>query len=484
MKYLIIALYLLPLGIVNAQTILVVPISEGDNPEINDVLIHIEETLQENNFELINSAQATKSLKQQVIFYEPIFDVAAWNERIDSGVSAYVYTDWQKAINLLEEALIPIFDKPELLTFNPDMVARTRDGGLTLLRALMMEESGEEYISDWTIRLVTLFPYMEINSEKYPPEIVELYAGIQKEMLDSASDVVIEIPGADSCTITLNGTLIDRGSVVRLQVPKGRHVVRADCNSKRSLVHILEVTEEDINLLLLAENESTLSLAPRPTLSKSDFDNPSTSLLMARLLTRLTGAELLLFVGFTPPIESQSQYLQISVCNGNADVLIGSARLPREHTKDAEQIRKTLETAFGNSEAEGIFAFDGEVFRPINTIKDTALWFWITFGTGMALVAGGTISYILGELNHQEITKTEGYGLAKIDKMSRTEALNLEDLGNTKKLVGSVLWGIGGAVLVGSIILFFLDSSEQEGSISAGFAPISNGGLLSIGGTF
>jgi hypothetical protein len=108
-------------------------------------------------------------------------------------------------------------------------------------------------------------------------------------------------------------------------------------------------------------------------------------------------------------------------------------------------------------------------------------WTWVTLGSGLAVAAGGTVSYVLGEVDHQEVVDAQADG-----SMPRRRALDLESAGDTKKVVGYALWGVGGALVATSVVLFLLDGpAEPAGSVTVGAAPLAGGGgLVTIGGGF
>ena len=110
-------------------------------------------------------------------------------------------------------------------------------------------------------------------------------------------------------------------------------------------------------------------------------------------------------------------------------------------------------------------------------------WGWATLGTGVALVAGGALSYGLGEADHRAITDTAGYGTPGVTDMTRQQALDLETDGYTKKTVGYVLWGVGGAALVTSVVLLVVDD-DAEPAIGLGAAPAPGGAMVGAMGRF
>jgi hypothetical protein len=123
---------------------------------------------------------------------------------------------------------------------------------------------------------------------------------------------------------------------------------------------------------------------------------------------------------------------------------------------------------------------------PLSPARSYAPWTWVTLGTGLAAAAGGTVSYALGEGDHQKILDTPGYDTDGPMDMTRRRALDLESSGDTKKLAGYVLWGVGGALVVTSAVLFLLDgpAAEPDGSVHLSLVPAPGGGVFGLGGEF
>ena len=112
-------------------------------------------------------------------------------------------------------------------------------------------------------------------------------------------------------------------------------------------------------------------------------------------------------------------------------------------------------------------------------------WGFVTLGVGAALTAGGTVSYILGELDHRDIVNTPGYGTeAIVISKTRRQALDLQASGDTKKTVGYALWGIGGAAVVTSVILLVLDEGDETPALTIAPEAMPGGGAFTLGGRF
>lgn len=111
-------------------------------------------------------------------------------------------------------------------------------------------------------------------------------------------------------------------------------------------------------------------------------------------------------------------------------------------------------------------------------------WGWATFTVGLALAAGGTVAFGLGESDHRGITDTPGYGNGSVINMTRQAALALEESGNDKKTAGYALWGAGGAALVTSIVLLLVDVEDGGDGVSFGLSPSVGGAFVGATGSF
>lgn len=113
---------------------------------------------------------------------------------------------------------------------------------------------------------------------------------------------------------------------------------------------------------------------------------------------------------------------------------------------------------------------------------DLGTWGWATLGTGAALVIGGAVAYGLGEDDHKSIVDAQGYDAGKVVQMTRARALELEARGDDLKLAGEILWGVGGAALIGAATLLILDAEAPPMAVGAG--PSAGGAGLWVTGSF
>jgi tetratricopeptide (TPR) repeat protein len=100
---------------------------------------------------------------------------------------------------------------------------------------------------------------------------------------------------------------------------------------------------------------------------------------------------------------------------------------------------------------------------------------------GVLVAAIGGVSYAMGASDHNKVTGSANYGKAgQVDPLTQAEAQKLVDSGNTKKLIGGIAFGIGGALLATSAALFAFGRHDTEakarGPVAFGIAPLGGGG--------
>jgi tetratricopeptide (TPR) repeat protein len=111
---------------------------------------------------------------------------------------------------------------------------------------------------------------------------------------------------------------------------------------------------------------------------------------------------------------------------------------------------------------------------------------WVVLGGGIVCTTVGVSLYLLGASDHNEVTDARGYGEdGAVVPMTRAEAEALVSSGDTKKLIGGIALGVGGALLTTYVILLATGgSSSGEQNVAFGVAPTEGGASLSLAGGF
>lgn len=120
-------------------------------------------------------------------------------------------------------------------------------------------------------------------------------------------------------------------------------------------------------------------------------------------------------------------------------------------------------------------------------VKDPNLpWKWTTIGAGSALVVTGVVFTVLAELDRAEYEDAGRTPEGWLD-ISMKRAQSLEDSVNTYRTVSYVMYGLGGAAVIGGVTWLLLDRPKAETKetvtpLSA--APVPGGAVMTFGGTF
>ena len=114
----------------------------------------------------------------------------------------------------------------------------------------------------------------------------------------------------------------------------------------------------------------------------------------------------------------------------------------------------------------------------------------VTLTIGVVSLAAGAVAYALGMSDHNKVTSSAGYGMmGQVDPLTEGQAQALVDSGKTKKLLGVIGMGLGGALVATSAALFMFGShsetpAKESGKVAIGIAPMGDGGRLLLQGRF
>jgi hypothetical protein len=117
---------------------------------------------------------------------------------------------------------------------------------------------------------------------------------------------------------------------------------------------------------------------------------------------------------------------------------------------------------------------------------------WATLGASVACLTAGTTLYLLGAADHGRITGSRGYDDPNgVSPLTEARAHDLVSSGDTKKTLGGIGLGLGGALLATSIVLFVTgpgDAPAAQGAraprLGLALAPSASGGSIGLLGSF
>jgi tetratricopeptide (TPR) repeat protein len=110
---------------------------------------------------------------------------------------------------------------------------------------------------------------------------------------------------------------------------------------------------------------------------------------------------------------------------------------------------------------------------------------WLALGGGVAFTTVGVTLYLLGVSDHNKVTDANGYGEPSgVLPLTRKEAEDLVSSGDSKKLIGGIGMGVGGALLATYVVLLVSGDSPSSERAALSIAPEHGGGSMSLSGRF
>ena len=114
-----------------------------------------------------------------------------------------------------------------------------------------------------------------------------------------------------------------------------------------------------------------------------------------------------------------------------------------------------LEAQGGTSQGAPVDGAPAPAPQPQAGSSPPKLWAWLSLGTGVVMTGVGATFYALGVRDHEQVTSAAAYDKpSAVHPLTHSEAQAFVDSGSTKKVVGGLGLGVGGALLATSALLF------------------------------
>ncbi len=107
---------------------------------------------------------------------------------------------------------------------------------------------------------------------------------------------------------------------------------------------------------------------------------------------------------------------------------------------------------------------------------------WVLGGVGVALVGTGAVFFGLGASDHGKIADAKSNAMNGVAPLTRVEAEDLADSGESKKTIGTALIAGGVVAAAGGAVWALLSGGDDDVAVSV--APGKDGGALVVGGRF
>lgn len=112
-------------------------------------------------------------------------------------------------------------------------------------------------------------------------------------------------------------------------------------------------------------------------------------------------------------------------------------------------------------------------------------WAWGVAGLGAAVAATGVVFHVLADDDQAEVDQLRESFYGKVRTITQREAAEAEGRAATNRTVSAVLYGVGGATMLGGLVWALVGSGDEEGegSVSVGWSAHGEP-RVQIGGRF
>jgi hypothetical protein len=367
------------------------------------------------------------------LFEAPTGERATIASELQAGATAHYATNFDQAEVHLARAFEIAYARPELLDSRADLVQKLADGAALRYGNATASTRDVPEARRRFREFVRRFPNAEPTRTDHPPPVYELWQQLRAEVLASAGQLMVhveplEMERAGNCRLLVNGAELERMPLAGpVQLPTGPQLVQVTCGLQRSWLQRVEVKREPLTVRV-----------------------PIRAMLAARAESRSGGLVL------TQPAEGDASSLveAVSEAGGFDGAVVVQSASETVHIGRWERGASAPSIGFtGSFDADGITG----VHRYSGDSGSDHTAAFVIGGIGLAaLVAGGGCN--LGYIAEQ------GSNDPDPDTLDSLETASV------------VLYGVGAALLVTSVVLYFVEDDATSSTAAVSGRP----GLISV----
>lgn len=349
--------------------------------------------------------------------------------------AAHMGGQFQDSEDAFQRAFSAVLAQPELVTAQPELLQRLVDGAALRLTNSVVRKRPDAEIAAQVEGFVRRFPFLSPGVAEHPPAIQKRWSEAREAARVGASPLAVnvhplELERGGTCRLHLNGAEVAELPMPGpVQVPMGEHHIQVRCGAQSSWLMRLDLDGKPRTLRI-----------------------PVRAMLAARGDSETGGIVLV------DPGERDSAVLVDAISEATA---LGGASVARTATAKVEFGR--WEAGMSGPTVENVGAIDGGDIvsvRRAGVKKEPAgrVWTWVAGGVGLAAMGGAIGTNIAYEDERQ----------------SGSPDKDLSGL----ETASTALYITGSALLVTSIVLFFVEADGEEAA-PVGFGS-SQPGLVHV----
>jgi len=414
-----------------------------------------EDITQYRKYALMPREEATASIRQQMVTPERRVNdqrLQSIEKLVDQG-DKLLYTNRQKALSVLRKANDELQNISESLRLNANVrkfLFRTK---MLLLRSHLDNNNASKArtIMDEVVRFFEDSYLSKITEENYHPKTVDLYKEVSREMKKKQTASVTITTTPPGCEVFINGQpQKDKTPFTFKNLFAGKSMIQVQMGDKHSMVHKIDLpTDETQNITIDLAYESAMTLSDK-RLGFTFVDKAAVAQSLASYAGRMGRMLEVDFVAVAGVVSSfEGPVLVGYLYRTRDDKLIRETQLSvKTNVVSVLRIRQ-LSAFFAGTEVGAGSPWYSNVYG------------WSLVGAG-AISLGVSFVYVGKYVQHKDCAE---------DKNCKTEKARLieADKASDAQLLAGVLGGVGGALIVGGVLVFILDRDDDEAKSANSF---------------
>lgn len=356
----------------------------------------------------------------------PLFERNAVEGDLQLARAAHMSGQFQESEDAFQRASSAVLAQPELVTGQPELLQRLVDGAALRLTTGILRKKSEAEITAQVEAFVRRFPFLSPSTAEHPPAVQKRWNMARETVRSGASPLVVnvhplELERGGTCRVHVNGAEVAELPMPGpVQMPAGDHFLQVRCGTQSSWLMRVELDGRPRTLRV-----------------------PVRAMLAARGDSETGGIVLV------DPGERDSAVLVDAVSDATG---LAGASVARTATAKVEF--GLWEAGMSGPTVQNIGAIDGGDIVSVRRADAKPapgggrVWTWVTGGVGLAALGGAVVANVMYEDKRQ-------------DGAGDTELSGFQTAATS-------LYIAGGALLVTSVILFFVEGDSPEEAVGWG----------------
>jgi len=190
------------------------------------------------------------------LFEAPVGERTTITSELQAGATAHYATNFEQAEVHFARAFEVAYARPELLDARPGMVQKLADGAALRFGNATASTRDVPEARRRFREFVRRYPNAEPTRTEHPPQVYELWQQLRTDVLASAGQLMVHVQPLDleragNCRLLVNGAEVERMPLAGpVQLPSGAQDIQVICGLQRSWLERVAIHKEPITVAL------------------------------------------------------------------------------------------------------------------------------------------------------------------------------------------------------------------------------------------